>query len=665
MSAITGIFYRDGRLVSRKEINGMNDHLSHRGPDGSEIWLDGSIALGHQMMHTTSESLQEELPFKDADSGLVVTADARIDNRVELAPLLGIEDVDSVSDSLFILKAYQKWGGRCLERLLGDFAFAIWDPVKEQMFCARDHIGVKPFYYYLSGELFLFATEIKALFAIQDVRYELNEIKVAFHLINIDDNQSTFFNNIYRLKAAHSITIDLNEHKINKYWELNRESQIEMDSEEDYVKAFLEIFTEAVKCRLRSAVPLGFELSGGLDSSSVACVGNKILRNYSNPNQDEIKTFSILYNDFQDADERYFIKKVIDTGGFNPHSLYADNISPMENIKTILEIEDGPFNIRTLSVIWKFNKMIHDNNVRVVLTGEDGDSVISKGQNYFRELAVTFRWKTLINELNASSSIFSENKRLFNESNSVYIKNSYNRSFYNLLLKKVIFPLIPDFLRNILKPIYNRKNHVRMKPDLFSLNKKFIKRLNLNEHLNELYIVPNKKIKTPKEFHYNIFKTRPHQMALEMIDNLAANLSIEKRHPFYDKRLIEFCYAIPDEMKFHLGWDRYILRIAMGDILPEEVRWRFLKQDFNPPLQRNLLLFEKNLLEEMIYDGGIISDYVDLTRLNAIYNNYKAQNGGTGIADSVNGVTDSFDTWLISILYVWLHENKNIKVQTY
>ena len=218
MSAITGMFLINGRAVDSNLFKKMNDSLRHRGPDGSGIWVNGPVALGHQMLHTTSESLHEKLPFKDETSGLVITADARIDNRDELAPLLKLENSEKVSDSLFILRSYQKWGDKCPEKLLGDFAFAIWDTVKEQLFCARDHMGIKPFYYYLSDDAFYFATEIKSLFNLLDVHPRLNELRVAYHLIIKFVDELTFYENIISLTAAHSLKIDHKGNDILRYW---------------------------------------------------------------------------------------------------------------------------------------------------------------------------------------------------------------------------------------------------------------------------------------------------------------------------------------------------------------------------------------------------------------------------------------------------------------
>jgi asparagine synthase (glutamine-hydrolysing) len=148
MSAITGIFNRNGLEVKPELMKKMNNRLSHRGLDGSGIYCNGPVAMGHQMLKTTPESLHEKLPFHDEKTGLTITADARIDNRQELSEKLGISDRVDVPDSYFILKSYQTWGDKCPEELIGEFAFVIWDEINESLFCARDHIGVKPFYYY-------------------------------------------------------------------------------------------------------------------------------------------------------------------------------------------------------------------------------------------------------------------------------------------------------------------------------------------------------------------------------------------------------------------------------------------------------------------------------------------------------------------------------------
>jgi asparagine synthase (glutamine-hydrolysing) len=159
----------------------MVDILAHRGPDGAGAWSEESVGLGHRMLHTTPESLNEKLSLVDDRRGLVLTADARLDNRDELITALGFggRPCEELTDSELILGAYKRWGERCPERLLGDFAFAIWDRRRQELFCARDHIGVKPFYYHRAGKLFVFASEIKALLCVPEVPRRLNEVRVA------------------------------------------------------------------------------------------------------------------------------------------------------------------------------------------------------------------------------------------------------------------------------------------------------------------------------------------------------------------------------------------------------------------------------------------------------------------------------------------------------
>ncbi len=221
MSAITGIFYRGDDTVEETIIKKMNDSLSHRGPDGSDFWFEGSVGLAHQMLHTTNESLHEKLPLEE--NGMVITADARIDNRNELSHKLNIPDKENISDSYFILKAYERWGEKCPNELLGDFAFAIWDTWKGELFCARDHMGVKPFYYYLTDELFAFATELKAILSIAEVPRKINDVRIAQYLLSIlGDKEITFYEGIQRLPAAHTLKINSKNIFCDKYWTLNR-----------------------------------------------------------------------------------------------------------------------------------------------------------------------------------------------------------------------------------------------------------------------------------------------------------------------------------------------------------------------------------------------------------------------------------------------------------
>ncbi len=623
MSAISGIFYRNERSVDPKLIKLMNDKLYHRGPDGSKIWCEGSVALGHQMLHTTPESLHETLPFEK--DGIIITADARIDNRKELSEKLNIEDEESVPDSYFILIAYRKWGEKCPEKLLGDFAFAIWDKDNEKLFCARDHMGIKPFYYYMTNNAFFFATEMKALLAIPEIPYKLNELELAFYLTRSNtDKNFTFYKNILFLNDAHTITINQNNHKKRKYWEIDPKSKIIMNSKEEYIKSFFDIFTEAIRCRLRSAFPIGFELSGGLDSSSVVCMAKKIL----NENKDypiNINTYSMIFDELPQVDESYYIKKVVKDNEINPHFIPSDNISPLKEIEKIFKCQEQPFYTSNMTILRNMYKNMQENNIRILLGGNGGDEIVSHGINYLLDLASDMHWIKLIKELNGFS------KRT-------------NSSVPNLFLKLIIIPLIPIPVKNFIRKFTLTSDEKSNEYENFILNKEFAKKLGGKDYFNGLNFKSIiSKIKKARKIHYFIITS--HDCTLEMQDRNLSSFLIEPRYPYFDKRLVEFCYAIPDEMKFKNGWNRYILRVSMENILPKEIQWRPLKKYFGSVLEKNFLLFEKNILDEIFCSNNPkIENYVNLDMLKLIYEKYNSGNENKNLEQ----------LWSATLLHLWL-----------
>ena len=303
----------------------MVDILAHRGPDGADIWVDGCVGLGHRMLWTTPESLIEKLPLVNERGDLVITADARIDNRDELIAALQTNNrpADKITDSDLILAAYEKWGEDCPQHLLGDFAFAIWDERKQILFCARDHFGVKPFYYYYSNQTFIFASETKALLSIDEVPHQVNEVRIGDYLTSmLEDKSITSYQGVLRLPPAHSITLTQQGNlQLRCYWTLELSEELRLNSDEEYAEAFRKVFTEAVRCRLRTAFPIGSHLSGGLDSSSICCIARKLLEESNS----QLHTFSNIFDDVPGSDERSFIEAVLEQGDFIPHFTHADS----------------------------------------------------------------------------------------------------------------------------------------------------------------------------------------------------------------------------------------------------------------------------------------------------------------------------------------------------
>ena len=413
---------------------------------------------------------------------------------------------------------------------------------------------------------------------------------------------------------------------MRKYWEIDPDYQIIMDSDEDYFQRFRDIFAEAIKCRLRSSFPLGFELSGGLDSSSVVCMAKHILNN-EHSNLKKISTFSMVFNDFPKVDERYYIKKVIDDCGINPQLIISDKISPLENIESILNNQEQPFYTPNIPILKNMYKTMYDNNVRVLLGGHGGDQTISHGKYYLRELATNMQWEKLIKEINGYSKRVKVN-------------------IPNVFLQEVIFPLIPTSFKNYIKknifPLIGRRSEYN---NFCIFNEEFANRLKWN-------FSNNVQFKTAKEAHYFEINMISNQSTLEMADKIVSEFFIEPRYPFFDKRLVEFCYAIPTEMKFRFGWNRYIQRMAMENILPKEVQWRPLKKYFNEVYEKNLLLFEKNyLIDVFSKEKLMIQDYMNLEMINQFYNKYISNKGD---------IVSNRYIWLVLIVELWLNKN-NVK----
>jgi asparagine synthase (glutamine-hydrolysing) len=283
VSGIYGVVTTDGAPVARETLAPMAAALSFYGPDGHGQWCGGSAGLGHLMLHVTPESLQERQPASLRQAPhLIITADARIDNRDELFDALGVPLAgrEKTPDSSLILLAFERWGEDCPKKLLGDFAFAIWNQRDRTLFCARDPFGCKPFVYYYGERRFIFASDINGVLANVESQ-RLNYPLLAAYLqmkTYYAEKRLTFFENIVKLEAAHIATLRAGELKISRYWSPEDVAEVHEPGSRDYDEHLAFLFRQAVECRVRSAFSVGSHLSGGLDSSSVTILASRLLR---------------------------------------------------------------------------------------------------------------------------------------------------------------------------------------------------------------------------------------------------------------------------------------------------------------------------------------------------------------------------------------------------
>jgi asparagine synthase (glutamine-hydrolysing) len=582
----------------------MADSLLHRGPDVAGTWSEGPVGVGHRMLWTTPESLREKLPLVEKSGSLVITADARLDNRDELIASLGLggRPREVVADSELILGAYKRWGEHCPERLLGDFAFAIWDRRRQKLFCARDHMGVKPFYYHLSDRAFVFASEIKALLCVAEVPRQLNEVRVADYLMEtVEDKESTFYEGVLRLPPAHSMNVGREEVSVRTYWALDPSREVRLRSDEEYAEVYRELFTEAVRCRLRSAFPVGSLLSGGLDSSSIVCVARELLEREEDR---QLRTFSATFEDLPQSDERPFIGAVLDQGGLEHYPVQgADLLSPLANLDHVLWHEDEPFAVPNLSMYWSLCRAAHQQGARILLNGDGGDNALSHGRAYLTELARTGRWMTIATEIYGLS------------------RHSH-LSPRGLLLSNVLRPLAPASVRWVWR-VLRRRNRPPWAVDTV-IRPDFVRRVGLAGRYQTLERAQARPARTLREEHWLDLTGGHHAAVLEVDDRVHAAFSIEGRFPFYDRRLLEFCLALPPEQKLDKGWTRVVARRALAGSLPKEVQWRGSKGNLSPNFHRGMLTSDREFLEEKTSeDLRPIEPYVDVAALREAYRKYE------------------------------------------
>lgn len=630
MSGIAGVYRLDDQLVDPVDLTKMVDVMAWRGPDGADIWYQAGIGLGHRMLWVTLESLLEKLPLANEAGNLIITADARIDNRTDLMGVLGYREraAEEVTDSQLILAAYEKWGEDCPEKLLGDFAFAIWDSDQDKLFCARDYFGAKPFFYYYGvGEQFVFASEIRAILSLPDVPRCLNEVRIADFLNKqFEDKEITFYKDIVRLPPAMAMTV--NRHGVRRwqYWEPDLTCEIKLADDEAYAAAFREIFTEAVRCRLRSAYPVGSTLSGGLDSSSVASVASQIL---AESGKQRLRTFSAVFPRLAKVDpridERLYINSVLEAGQFEPYFVLADRLSPL--VDSFWQV-DEPIPGINLYMDDAFFRAANQQGVRVLLTGHDGDSIVSHGYERLAELARTLKWKTLFNESAALAKGFNVRQR-------------------SLVWNQAFKPLLPQALTNLWR---RRSRHSRSVEEIDPLiNRQFAVKVDLTARRQSASDGHFNAGDGMREAHGQAITSGLLQYGTEILEKMAAPFGIEPRHPFFDKRLVDFCVALPLEQKLQNGWTRSILRRAMANYLPPEVQWRRGKGNLSANFKSGLLAKERATLDSIVFEKCTsIEKYIDIVTLQEMYAKYASK--------PLRRDGEAIDVNLAVILTLWLQQ---------
>ncbi|HYP51397.1 MAG TPA: asparagine synthase (glutamine-hydrolyzing), partial [Pyrinomonadaceae bacterium] len=396
MCGIAGIVSRKGKL-EQAQVKRMTDAISHRGPDGEGAWINpsGNTALGHRRLAIIDLSESGRQPMFYADKRFSITFNGEIYNYLELRDDLEKRGFKfkSSSDTEVLLALFAEKGEKCLAELDGMFAFAIWDEQEKSLFAARDRFGEKPFYYAIYGDAFYFASEMKALWAAGVPRAVSNRMLynylTAGNMYNPHDLSQTFYEGIFKLKAAHYFFISPQELKIEqaRYWNLDYKTVKQNISDGEAAEEFRFLFNESVKRRLRSDVPVGSSLSGGLDSSLVVCTIDRL----NAEKRVRQATFSARFPGFA-KDEGKFMQAVIERTNAEPHFVYPDDAGLVENLEKLFHHQEEPFGSASIYAQFCVMQLAKENNVTVLLDGQGADELLAGYhpyfEDYFRELAV-------------------------------------------------------------------------------------------------------------------------------------------------------------------------------------------------------------------------------------------------------------------------------------
>jgi asparagine synthase (glutamine-hydrolysing) len=561
MSGIAGIYHLDGRPVEPELLTRMTDVIAHRGPDGVGHWSDGPVGLGHRMLWTTPEALHEQQPLKDETGNVCLVLDGRVDNRDELKALLEAKGarLQTDTDAEIVLRAYECWGEDCPKWIIGDFAFVIWDGRKQQLFCARDILGIKPFYYYTNGRVFLFGSELQQFFENPTVPREPNEGMIGEYLASaITSREETLFQNILRLPPAHFLIIQPGRLRKECYWDLDLAREVRYPTDTEYVEHFLELFKEAVRCRWRSYGPVGAELSGGLDSSSVVGMVQHLFK--EGMANTDFETFSLIFPGEAACDESNYIRDVVRMWNLKSNEIEPKPRSIPWYVDQVRRYQDHPeYPNGTISDQVKV--AAREKGIRVLLTGFGGDECLTGSYYHYADLLRHLKLFSLIKQA-------SDDKRVA----GIYFPAT---PVWRFGLRPLLVSLIPAEFKKTIRHILGRQPQA---PPW--LNSQFAQKINLNERLQKQST--NFQSSTFAQRHlYHILTSGWAKHSGETDERAASWFGLEQRHPLRDRRLLEFCFALPEDQRWRQDQTKYVLRQAMRGLLPETVRRRLTKADFS------------------------------------------------------------------------------------
>ncbi len=585
------------------------------------------FAFGFRRLSILDLSPAGHQPMSNVDGSLWIVFNGEIYNYIELRNELKSLGYSfyTQTDTEVILNAYDAWGVDCLRHFNGMWGFAIFDKRNKRLFCARDRFGIKPFYFHFDRKSFSFASEIKAVLQYSKIERKPNDSIVYDYLSYglLDHTNETFFDGIYQLPAAHFLVLDGSDIHIERYWNIDPNNKLDFGTDiqagREYVRRFYDLFEDSIRLHLRSDVAVGSCLSGGLDSSSIVSVANKLLFSDQvvSPNLvgEKQKTFSSCFDD-QRFDERQHIESVLSFTSAERNYIFPNPKNLLKDLPRLIWHQDEPFGSTSIYAQWCVMKLAAERGVRVLLDGQGGDEILAGYHTYFDSY-----WGTLL-----SQGRLADLQREW----AAY-QNMYHVSYAHLI-QHTLFSIAPTSLQS----------RVRAHRGSIGIRSEFSSKFHQRH--------PDMEI----EYQGDLFSKRLHHALtntslpglLHYEDRNSMAHSIEARVPFLDYRLVEYAFALPEKQKINNGYTKAVLRNSMQGILPESIRARTDKMGFVTP-ERVWLSTDLKDWTNDIFNSPSFRDnpYLNATQVNKLLAEHRAQKRDLG-----------FVIWRWINLQLWLDQ---------
>jgi len=576
MCGIVGILERDGREpIGQSELRRMLAAIRHRGPDEFGLYLDRRVGLGSARLSIIDLSTGQQ-PIATEDENLRIVFNGEIFNYLELrGELEGLgHRFRTRSDTEVLLHAYEEFGPQCLERLNGQFAFAVWNARAQTLFLARDRLGVRPLFYTVNGGRLIFASEIKAILTQRQVRAEIDPAvlgEVFIYWAPLPPR--TLFRDIHEIPPGHFLLARAGEVTVKRYWQMTfpgpgADSVSAAGTPDEYLEQFSALLVDAVKIRLRADVPVGAYLSGGLDSSTLAAIVRKFTTN-------RLNTFSIAFND-ADYDESFFQTKMAQFLG-TEHQVARVNHADIGGVfPEVIWHAEVPLMRTAPAPMFLLSKLVRESGFKVVLTGEGADEFLA-GYDIFKESQVRQFWARqpgskirprLLERLYADIPALSRNGQ------------SARTAFFRQGLTDVGSPVYSHALR-----WHNNRRTCRFFSDEVRrhLDPTSAQRMEQQLGVRGREWTP---LARAQFLEITIFLSQ--YLLSSQGDRVAMAHSIEGRFPFLDHRVTTFCNRLPENLKLRGLTEKYLLKKLAQQWLPPEI-WRRRKRPYRAPIHRCFL----------------------------------------------------------------------------